>query len=143
METWPVAYTSILGKEQVDYMLQLLYNTSVLTGQMNNGHYFLLAENKQMIAGFASYSHLYKNTFKLQKLYVLPAQQKTGAGRVLLQSVEKESKSLGATKLQLSVNRRNIAKAFYERNGFAVIEEADIDIGNGYFMNDYIMEKDL
>ena len=74
---------------------------------------------------------------------MLQGQQKTGAGKALLQRVEKESKNLGATKLQLNVNRHNIAKTFYERNGFAVIEEADIDIGYGYFMNDYIMEKDL
>ena len=49
----------------------------------------------------------------------------------------------GATALQLQVNRNNNAKSFYEKLGFAVIEEADFDIGNGYIMNDFVMEKKL
>ena len=52
-------------------------------------------------------------------------------------------KAKGATVLQLNVNRHNTAKSFYEKLGFAVIKEEDIDIGSGYFMNDYIMEKRL
>jgi len=35
------------------------------------------------------------------------------------------------------------AKNFYEKLGFVVIEEKDFDIGNGHFMNDYVMEKKL
>jgi len=41
------------------------------------------------------------------------------------------------------VNRQNNAKNFYEKLGFVVIKEEDIDIGNGYFMNDYVMEMML
>lgn len=50
---------------------------------------------------------------------------------------------LGAKALQLQVNRRNNAKYFYEKNGFSVIKEFDFDIGNGYVMDDYVMEKQL
>jgi ribosomal protein S18 acetylase RimI-like enzyme len=50
-------------------------------------------------------------------------------------------KTQGATTLQLNVNRNNPAKIFYEKLGFAVLNEEDIDIGNGYFMNDYVMQK--
>ena len=52
-------------------------------------------------------------------------------------------KAKGGTTLQLNVNRQNNAKEFYEKMGFAVIGEEDIDIGSGYYMNDYIMEKKL
>jgi ribosomal protein S18 acetylase RimI-like enzyme len=50
-------------------------------------------------------------------------------------------KQKGATSLLLNVNRNNPTKGFYEKLGFTVIKEEDIDIGNGYFMNDYVMEK--
>lgn len=43
----------------------------------------------------------------------------------------------------ITVNRNNDAKRFYERRGFEIIKEADFDIGNGYFMNDYVLEKKL
>ncbi|MCW3113128.1 MAG: GCN5-related N-acetyltransferase, partial [Segetibacter sp.] len=84
-----------------------------------------------------------KDIYKLQKLYVLPSLQKTGLGKELLQTVETVAKSMGGRTLQLNVNRKNIAKRFYERNGFAVIKEENIDIGSGYFMNDFVMQKDL
>ncbi|MGZ8545109.1 MAG: GNAT family N-acetyltransferase, partial [Flavisolibacter sp.] len=49
----------------------------------------------------------------------------------------------GATVLRLNVNRNNSARSFYEKLGFEMIGEEDIDIGNGYFMNDYVMEKKI
>ena len=51
-----------------------------------------------------------------------------------------EIKKTGATSLQLNVNRHNKALHFYEKQGFKIIREEDIDIGEGYFMNDYVME---
>lgn len=142
-KTWPIAYTSILGQEQVSYMLDKFYNTASLSDQIKKGHIFFIAAKDHEAIGFASFSKIDQNIFRLQKLYVLPHKQQTGAGKALLQKIEKEAKSIGAEKLRLNVNRKNSAKSFYEKNGFAVIEQADIDIGNGYFMNDYIMEKQL
>ncbi len=141
--TWQLTYTSILGKEQVDYMLGKFYSTPSLEDQMKNKHYFFLALQNYTPVGFASFSHQGEKTYKLEKLYVLPDVQKTGAGKKLLKTVETVAKSLGAEKLILNVNRKNKAKTFYEKNGFTVIGEGDIDIGNGYFMNDYIMSLTL
>ena len=50
---------------------------------------------------------------------------------------------MGAKKLSLNVNRQNQAAHFYQKAGFSITATEDIDIGNGYYMNDYIMEKDL
>lgn len=142
-KTWPSSYEALLGKEQVEYMLDKLYSTSVLEDQMKKQNYFFLALKNYKPVGFCSFSNVGKDVYKLQKLYVLPSQQKTGLGKALLATVETVSKSMGAKKLQLNVNRKNVAKRFYIRNGFIVIKEEDIDIGSGYLMNDYVMEKDL
>lgn len=142
-KTWPSAYEALLGKEQVDYMLDKLYSTKVLEDQMKKHHHFFIALQEYKPVGFCSFSTVEKDIYKLQKLYVLPTEQKTGLGKALLETVETVSKSMGAKKLQLNVNRKNIAKFFYERNGFSVLKEEDIDIGSGYFMNDYLMQKDL
>lgn len=124
-------------------MLEKLYSVSTLEDQMKNGHYFFIALKNYQPVGFTSFSNVKQNIYKLQKLYVLPTEQKTGLGKVLLETVETVAKSMGAIKLQLNVNRKNVAKNFYERNGFTVVKEEDIDIGHGYYMNDYVMEKDL
>jgi len=141
--TWPLTYTPLLGESQVKYMMEKFYSTSSLRDQMKNKHHFLLALKQSAPTGFASFSQINNQVFKLEKLYVLAGAQKTGTGKALLQTVEETAKSMGATKLHLNVNRKNIAKTFYEKNGFVVIKQVDIDIENGYFMNDYIMEKEL
>jgi len=142
-KTWPSSYESLLGKEQVDYMLNKFYSTTSLEEQMKNQHYFFLALKEYSPVGFASFSQLETGVYKLQKIYVLPGTQKTGAGKELLKTVETVAKSMGATTLLLNVNRKNIAVSFYSKNGFEIVKEEDIDIGNGYFMNDFVMSKKL
>ncbi|HQW45417.1 MAG TPA: GNAT family N-acetyltransferase, partial [Chitinophagaceae bacterium] len=81
--------------------------------------------------------------FKLHKIYVLTSQQGKGTGRFLIDYIISQIRPMGATSLQLQVNRDNAAKSFYEKLGFVILKEADFDIGNGYFMRDYVMEKKL
>ena len=141
--TWPVAYQDILNADQLRYMLDLFYNDSALEKQMNDGHHFLIAEQDQQIIGFASFNALNDTQFKLQKLYVHPEIQKTGAGKLLLESVKMHARNAGATTLLLHVNRHNKAIGFYEKIGFTIIRQEDIEIGHGFFMNDYVMELTL
>lgn len=142
-KTWPVAYGEILTPEQLSYMLEQIYSTAALEQQMHDNQHFFLAIQNFVPVGFAAFSPVDSFIFKLHKLYVLPGIQKMGAGKKLLLTVETTAKSMGATKLQLNVNRLNKALGFYTANGFKVIEEKDIPIGNGFYMNDYIMEKQL
>jgi ribosomal protein S18 acetylase RimI-like enzyme len=141
--TWPVAYGQILSKEQLDYMLDKMYSEPALQEQISNGHQFYLAGFTENMLGFASVSKEADDCFKLNKLYVLPDTQKSGAGRALLQEVISYAKANNGRRLILQVNRHNQAKGFYEKQGFRIIEEIDLAIGNGYFMNDYIMELAL
>lgn len=141
--TWPVAYGSILSHEQLEYMLDKFYSKESLENQIKENHFFHIAFFEEKPVGFASFSKIEAGIFKLQKLYVLPITQKTGLGLRLLKIVENEARKMEGSTLQLNVNKNNNAKLFYLRNGFEVIREEDIDIGQGYFMNDFIMEKNI
>jgi diamine N-acetyltransferase len=143
-QIWPVAYKEIIAPEQLEYMLRLIYSPGALREQMKQQHQFLIAELEKAPVGFASYSAIGdEGLFKLHKLYVLPTIHGKGVGKALLDFVTEEIVAMGATILRLNMNRNNKAKTFYERNGFNIIKEEDIDIGNNYFMNDYVMEKRL
>lgn len=143
--TWPVAYSSILSKEQLNYMLDLFYSMDSLLNQFNNlGHCFILVLENNIPAGFASFSVKSKDepfTYRLHKLYVLPVHQGKGYGKILLNHIIEKVRSAKGRALELNVNRYNKAFDFYTRNGFVITREEDIDIGNGYFMNDYVMVK--
>jgi ribosomal protein S18 acetylase RimI-like enzyme len=45
--------------------------------------------------------------------------------------------------LFLNVNKYNSAIQFYHKIGFEIAKEEVIDIGNGFVMDDYVMEKQL
>ena len=143
-ETWPVAYGNILSPEQLKYMLEKFYSISSLQHQISVLHHqFLLVSKNEKAIGFASFSpHDESPTiFHLNKIYVLPGQQGQNIGKQLLDYIFNEIKKCGGVSLQLNVNRNNKALHFYEKQGFTIIREEDIDIDNGYFMNDYVMEK--
>jgi ribosomal protein S18 acetylase RimI-like enzyme len=143
-EIWPDTYESIVGKEQLGYMLNLIYDEAALQNQLQNQHHtFLMVELDGEPVGFASYSTIAEGISKLHKIYVHQRTQGKGIGKMLIDFINDQLQSQHIKKLRLNVNRHNKARFFYEKLGFAIIGEEDIDIGNGYFMNDYVMEKPI
>lgn len=140
---WPATYESILPKEQIDYMMNLMYSESALQKDMQNNIDFILLLDSNVPVGFAAYGWIAQGICKLHKIYVLREMQGKGMGAFIINEIITRLHIAGASALQLNVNRNNIAKGFYEKLGFTVIREEDIDIGGGYFMNDYVMEKPI
>ena len=140
--TWEPTYLSIIGQEQVDYMLNKFYSKAALLEQLISGHTFLIAQEGSKDLAFVSYSIVdhERFVFKLHKLYVLPEAHGKGIGKFLINEVVNKVREAGGLWLELNVNRYNKAKDFYERAGFKIKETVDIEIGNGFFMNDYVME---
>jgi RsiW-degrading membrane proteinase PrsW (M82 family)/ribosomal protein S18 acetylase RimI-like enzyme len=143
LQVWPQTYAGILTAEQIQYMLHEMYSEAALHKQMKDNHHFFIVYNAGIPIGFASYSETEPHIFKLHKIYILPLQQGRGTGRFVIAQLIEKIKEEGATALRLNVNRNNPALTFYQKLGFVPIREEDIDIGSGYFMNDYVMEKKI
>lgn len=141
MKVWPQTYSTILSAGQISYMLDMMYSEESLTRQMKEKQEFIIVNDGKEPVGFASFGLQEPGVYKLHKIYILPGIQGKGAGRFVITELLKAIARKGGRSLQLNVNRNNPAKDFYEKLGFAIIREEDIDIGNGYFMNDYVMEK--
>lgn len=145
MKVWPQTYASVISAEQIDYMIQMMYSDLSLQKQMKDGHHFLIAELEGIPVGFGSFSRTENwTTYKLYKLYINTEIQRQGIGTALLNKVIQVIKSDHGKFLQLQVNRNNLqALDFYKKNGFFIIKAIDLDIGQGYFMKDYILQKRL
>lgn len=145
MITWDATYKSILTQEQLEYMLDLMYSRRAVEEQIAlKGHHFLIAEEDGIAVGFASYEVNYRvETTKLHKLYVLPETHGKGTGRTLINLIENAARLHTNDKLVLNVNRFNPAVHFYLKNGFENLGDDNVDIGNGYLMEDYLMQKHL
>lgn len=140
-QIWPIAYAEILSKEQLDYMLHLIYSIDSLENQMKN-QVFLLLEYENQFIGFASFEQNYSNLnkTKIHKLYILPTLQGKGFGIKTIDFISDIAIKNKNLSLILNVNRFNKAKDFYQKYGFSIKEEIKIDIGNNFIMDDFIME---
>lgn len=139
---WPQTYSEYISKEQLRYMLDLMYNQEELLSQYHIGYTFFIASVQGKDVGFACTSAFDEqgNIYKLHKLYVLPSTQGIGIGKLLVDKVVNLAAAQGGKFLQLNVNRNNKATNFYLKIGFKIKETVDIAIGDGFYMNDYVME---
>jgi len=144
--TWPHTYGASLSKEQIAYMLANIYSEEALNEQFSHpDHVFLLAEEDGIVYGFAGIQFNYpaEGTTKLNKIYILPSAQGKNIGRTLIGHILQLAAAEQQSDLLLNVNRYNKARQFYEKIGFSVVREENIDIGNGYLMEDYVMNYPL
>lgn len=145
--TWADTYREILSPEQSEYMLDMMYSDHSLAQQMENGHHFVLAIDEQSgeYRGLVSYEFGYhgENKVKIHKLYVLPESHGSGLGKLLVDYVAEQALAHGCNTITLNMNRFNHSHGFYTHMGFVIAGEEDIDIGNGYLMEDYIFEKTI
>jgi GNAT superfamily N-acetyltransferase len=147
--TWPSTYGHIISQEQIDFMLNWMYSDASLAEQFAKGHQFYIAKLKDDDIGFCSVSAENRDdtndegkaqkAHKLNKLYVLPTAHGTGSGKALLNKAIEVAKAGGSSSLFLQVNKLNNAYTFYLKNGFLKEEEFKFDIGNGFYMDDYVM----
>ena len=139
---WPVAYGEILSKAQLDYMIDKFYNETALIELMQKGHVFYLAQdNNDNYVGFVSYEiNSEPSKTKIHKIYVLPETQGTGLGKQFFELVKQKAKENHQKAIFLNVNKYNKAIHFYDKLGFAKVKDEVIDIGEGYVMDDYVME---
>lgn len=143
---WRQHYPGIISHEQIEYMLARMYAPATLREEMrSHGIRFVRLLVGEQFVGFASFGPLPEpGAMKLHKCYVLPEFHGRGLGSQLLNHCEAEMRELGARRMLLAVNKRNVkAIAAYERNGFTVVESSVTDFGNGFVMDDFIMAKAL
>lgn len=145
-QIFPETYKEILTKEQTDYMMEWMYSLDNIRKQMEEeGHVYLIACDGNEAVGYVSVQPQGEDLFHLQKIYVLPRYQGAHCGSFLFREAIKYIKEVHPAPclMELNVNRHNKALHFYEHMGMRKLREGDFPIGNGYYMNDYIMGKEI
>lgn len=143
---WREHYPGIITYEQIDYMLERSYALDVMINEIENEgvKYDLIYESGAPI-GFVAYGPAKKkDEMKIHKLYLLGSYHGKGYGSLLLQHALSEISKAGGKSVILQVNKHNNkAIEAYFKNGFIRRDAVVVDIGNGFVMDDYIMEKHL
>jgi ribosomal protein S18 acetylase RimI-like enzyme len=137
---WNVHYPSIISQQQIDYMLEMMYSPAALNLQMHANCHFTIVSCDGVPAGYISYEEENKGEFFIHKFYVDTTLHKKGIGTALFGTV---FDILPGKKLvKLYVNRENYKPInFYFKLGFKIEGIINKEIGNNYFMNDFLMIK--
>ncbi|MFN8310590.1 MAG: GNAT family N-acetyltransferase [Chitinophagales bacterium] len=138
---WRAHYISIISMEQIEYMLDKMYSEKSLKEQLVRQPFTLIMKDG-MAAGYYSVSETAPGEHYLHKFYIDNSNQRSGIGSAamdfLLRSI------LDGSVIRLQVNRKNVnAINFYFRHGFRIAYAKDFEIGGGYTMDDFVMERQM
>lgn len=134
-------YDPILGEGQNDYMIHKFQSVAAITEQLEhyNYQYYFVSDTTGNKVGFLAF-YQKGNELYLSKFYLQKAQRGKGIARDMLQFAIQRAQEQGLSSITLNVNKNNNAVSVYEKLGFKRIGQEKIDIGNGFFMDDFVYE---
>lgn len=141
---WRESYAAMLPPAQIDYMLDWMYGTGKIAGELASGVIWELAEVGCVASGYLSVTTKDFGHAELNKLYLLPTLQGRGHGQAMLARALAIARDRQATALTLRVNKNNTrALRAYERAGFRTVDSIVADIGGGFVMDDWVLARSL
>jgi ribosomal protein S18 acetylase RimI-like enzyme len=142
-EIWTQHYTPIIGKAQVEYMLDQFQSRKAIAADIASGYVYSLAYAGGQACGYSAV-RFDPDALFLSKLYVSETFRGRGIARALLRAAEETARKRGLACIRLICNKHNASSlAAYARMGFSRVADVVTDIGGGFVMDDYVMEKTL
>jgi ribosomal protein S18 acetylase RimI-like enzyme len=140
---WWTTYPSFLPEHQIEFMLESMYNTDVISTEIENNVIWKFITFEDNEIGFYSYSKEDDSTLKLHKFYILSEFQRMGIGKLTMDSLFDIAKSGFLSHIKVNVNRYNQnAINAYKKYGFIISKSIDIKF-HDYILNDYIMTYNI
>lgn len=136
-------FDPLIGADQNDYMLSLFQTPEAIQKQMEDGYRYYWVNDKNKHVGFLAF-YPRVNKMYLSKFYIQKESRGKHLARKMLEFVEAEARKEHLVSIYLNVNKDNVETiAIYKHLGFTIIRNEKNDIGNGYFMDDFVMEYSL
>lgn len=139
---WVEHYTPILPQGQPEYMVDKFQSEPAIRHQVESEgyQYFWLIQDGRP-AGYTAIQPQKDGSLFLSKIYVDKAYRRNGLASMAVERFRNLCREKGYTKLWLTVNRLNQGSiAAYKKLGFIKTRSQVADIGQGYVMDDDIME---
>lgn len=142
-EVWNEHYISILKKEQIDYMTDKFQSLNAISYQIaNEGYCYYILFNEHPLGYFAIKKE--DDRLFLSKLYILKGERGKGYSGFVISFLKKYAIKNNLKSIYLTVNKENKSSIeVYNHFGFKIVDKKKADIGNGFYMDDFIMEKEV
>lgn len=142
-EIWREYYIPMVGKPQIDYMLENFQSAEAISNQISSGVDYYLITYETLPASYIAIKKEEKALF-LSKIYVLKSHRGKKIGKAAMQFIEEKAKSYQLKTIRLTVNINNANSiSAYEKLGFVNVGSLKAPIGGGFFMDDFLMEKSI
>lgn len=153
-EIWREYWPARIGEAQTEYMVEKFQSLQAIKRDMAENDYeywFLVATehdedgSEKSIVGFTGgHNEAETNRFFISKIYLFADARGHGYARRVVEFYEDLCFARGFDAMYLTVNKYNeLGIRAYEGTGFETIDSVETDIGEGFIMDDYIMELRL
>jgi GNAT superfamily N-acetyltransferase len=140
---WYEHYVPLIGQAQVDYMVAKFQSAEAMQQQVREGYEYFMVQRDVAPIGYIAIKPGDDGSLFISKLYLLSEARGGGTGRAIMTFIVEWARQRGLSRLWLTVNKGNPAVKAYERMGFHIAEAVVMDIGGGFVMDDFRMEKIL
>lgn len=146
-KVWHSTYDNLLPKGQPEYMIEKFQSEKAITSQMSDeGYEYYLIYFDNTACGFFALvpEREAKTEMLISKIYIDNDFAGKGLARFAFDFIIENARQRGFEKLWLTVNINNThAISVYEHIGFEKVRAVKTDIGNGYIMDDFILEMKM
>lgn len=140
---WREHYIPIVGKPQIDYMLEKFQSASAMNQQIANGYeYYTMFYDHKPVGYLAIVKE--EQALFLSKIYVLKEFRGKKIGKQAMKFIETKAREYQKPKIRLTVNINNVDSIeAYTKLGFRNVGPLVTDIGQGFIMDDYELIKEV
>ncbi len=133
-------FDPLIGASQNDYMIARFQSVEAISEQFVHGYrYYWVLESGNKAGFFAVFPR--EGKLYLSKFYIVSAYRGLHLARKMFDYIVDEAGRESLPAVFLNVNRGNTdVIAIYEHLGFVKVREEKNDIGQGFYMDDYVME---
>ncbi len=147
-EIWHEYWPALIGPDQTDYMVDQFQSLEAIRRDMaeNAYEYWLLqaADDGRTVGYTGGHVEPETNRFFISKIYLRAEERGCGFASATVRFYEDLCRARGLAAMYLTVNKHNdLGIRAYRAKGFETIESVETDIGSGFIMDDYVMEKQV
>lgn len=145
-EIWFEYWPALIGADQTAYMVERFQSREAIERDMREHAYeywFVRAADDGRTVGYTG-GHVEPRTnrFFISKIYLRAHERGKHFASAVVRFYEDLCRDRGLDAMYLTVNKGNeLGIRAYAGTGFSTIDAVEADIGQGFVMDDYIMEK--
>lgn len=138
---WNEYFTPIIGKDQVDYMVEKFQSYPALKEQISEGYEYYQIFSGGEFCGYTGIRPGEDNRLFLSRLYLKKESRGHHLATGAFSFLKEICRERGYSAIWLTCNKHNDnSLGVYRHFGFEIIDTQEADIGGGFIMDDYIME---